>query len=118
MDINKLRKQAQPVFDAHPDLQELIATADGNFFTPANKQHAKNHGKSKDIKWIKISREENQPENDGHEKPIAKMTVSECTEWAEKQDEVLVLQEALEKVDTKGGKSAIENRIETLTQEA
>lgn len=118
MDINKLRKQAQPVFDAHPELQELIATEDGNFFTPANKQHAKNHAKSKDIKWVKITRGEKQPKNDGNEKSIAEMTVSECTEWAEKQNEISVLQDALGKVDTKGGKSAIENRIETLTQEA
>jgi hypothetical protein len=113
---NKLRKQAQPIFDAYPELQELIATIDGNFFTPDNKQHAINHAKTKGIKWVIISRETKQPENGEDEKPIAEMTVKEVTKWTEKQNEVSVLQNALEKVDIRGSKIAIENRIKFLTQ--
>lgn len=117
MNTSKLREKAQPVFNAHPHLNELIATEDGNFFTPTNMQHAKNHAKTKGIKWGRIYREEKQDEDKGGGKPIAEMTVTEATEWAEKQDEIPTLEEALVQVDTKGGKLAIENRIETLKQD-
>lgn len=46
---------------------------------------------------------------------IAEMTIKEVTEWASGVEDVETLNSALDQVDTKGGKKAIEERLEDLS---
>lgn len=107
----ELVKRSQQVFKDNPGLEELIATTDGQFFPKQNKQHAREHAKHYGLKTIMISRSEGAEADPVN---LADYTIKEVEEWAGEQTDVVVLKQGLETVDTKGGKEAIENRIEEL----
>lgn len=107
----ELQKKSREVFKYNPELKALAATTDGQFFPEQNKQHAREHARKNGLKTIHITRDkgaEPDPVN------LASYTVKETEEWAGKQTDVTVLKQGLETVDTKGGKEALENRIEEL----
>jgi hypothetical protein len=126
----EMTKQAAEVFEQYPDVKSVIAITDGNIFLEGKENAAQNHvrsvhGGDAELKKHSFIIEK---ENVGAapEKVVEK-TIQE--QWAEKTVaevkeliEIINDQDDLIKikgwVDTKGGKAAIDDRIEALKAES
>ncbi len=129
MELKDIKAKAQNVFEFNKEAEELIGTTDGSFFLVAAKNLAEDHARKTGTKVFTIKRDgtsthpeevpaqlnaETAKKAKETETIIADLTIAELTDWAASQTEVSILNEALEKIDTKGGKVAIENRIKEL----
>lgn len=119
MNEKQLHKGAATVFALHSKVPFLIATTDGHYWLPEAESLARDHARKKGLKVVKIQREDvllQTREKTGSAPVTApeEMTVAQVEAWAASQNEVPVLEAALEKVKTKGGKEAILSRIGQL----
>lgn len=125
----ELTKQAAEVFKFNPEAKRVIATTDGQIFLEGKENAAQNHIRSihggtaelKKHSFIIENENEGAAPEETSEKTIqeqwAEKTVAEVKELVEiinDQDELIKIKEW---VGTKGGKAAIDNRIEALKAE-
>ena len=52
----KLRKAAKSYFKSYPDIQYILVTADGLFFTPENEEDAGNHARRVQKELLRFER--------------------------------------------------------------
>lgn len=115
----ELSKAVAQVFKDHPETPSVIVCADGACFLPEARNLAIDHARRCGLKWHEVQRGETLlPEADPETLPkaadISIMTVAEINEWASGQTEVDELEAALAYAPSKGGVSALQNRIEQL----
>lgn len=126
---NQLKEKAQGIFERNPEWEELLATADGQFFeSPKGRNAAEYHSKTnKGLKIYTITNakvatapaappsggdDDDTGKGEGH--VVITMTVKQVSQWAAEQNEVSDLEAALALVTTKGGATAIQARIDQL----
>lgn len=105
---------AKSVFKAHPKAQKVLVTTDGQAFLPEAHGHAKDYCRRTGNEISTIKRTDVMKEAQRPAVNWADMTIAEVQSFVEKVHDVSVLEQGLEKVDTKGGKAAIENRLNEL----
>lgn len=116
----ELKKAAEQTFKDHPKAKAIFVCQDGATFLEDAKSFALDHGRKRGGKVYEVTRESlnetpaGDSSDESGETEVAKMTVKEVAEWAAQQEDVEALKAALEAVQTKGGKDAIETRIAAL----
>lgn len=114
----KLTSEIKDVFKAHPKEDELLVTSDGHVFLKSARNLAADHAFRNGGKVETVSRESilsvDGPQTSETDKSLEEMTIAEVKGWASSETDIESLERALTSVQSKGGKEAIEARIQEI----
>jgi hypothetical protein len=136
--LDELRELAKPTFKANPKADKLYATSDGQFFLEDKKNAAEFHAKQAKVKVYEVEAlkgnldSARSPESDLDKEAILakaedgealsneefqELTVAEVKNYVALLDDAEAIKD-LGEHDTKGGKAAVEARIEELAADS